>query len=84
MGVSPSGQFRVIEETKPKRRAVSGEGLRWDLAGAALSVAGIILLALSLFTKLSPVILVIVCALIGITARAISRAKKMQGGEGKS
>lgn len=45
MGVSPSGQFRVIEETKPKRRAVSGEGIRWDLAVAALIVAGLLFLA---------------------------------------
>lgn len=33
-------------------------------------------LAVSLFTRISPVLLVIVCALIGITARAVSRAKK--------
>ena len=33
-------------------------------------------LAVSLFTKISPVLMVIVCALIGVTARAVSRAKK--------
>ena len=40
-------------------------------------------LSLSLFTKVSPVMLVIACALIGITARAIRRAKTAgKGGEG--
>ena len=38
------------------------------------------ILALSLFTKISPVLLVIACAMIGITARAVTRAKKTEGG----
>ncbi len=38
-------------------------------------------LALSLFTKVSPVLLVISCALIGIIARAVQRARKSGKGE---
>ena len=41
-------------------------------------------LALSLFTKISPVLLVIVCAVIGIISQSVRRAAKAdQGGDGK-
>ena len=42
MGMSPSGRFEVIEETKPKKRLVSGEGVRWDAAIAILVIAGLL------------------------------------------
>lgn len=43
--ISPSGQFRVIEEKKPKTPFLSGEGIRWDAAMALLVLAGVILTA---------------------------------------
>lgn len=48
-----------------------------DLLGVILCFA---MLALSLFTDVSPILLVILCALIGVVARAVTRARK--NGEG--
>ena len=44
-----------------------------DILGLVICLAA---LCVSLFTKISPVLLVIVCAVTGIVARALSRAKK--------
>lgn len=41
--VSPSGRIPVIEDTKPKQRLISADGIRWDLALAVLILAGILL-----------------------------------------
>ena len=41
MGISPSGRFQVIEEARPKRKAVSRDGIRWDVAW--IIVAAIVL-----------------------------------------
>ncbi len=42
MGISPSGRFRVIEESKPKQKLFSRDGIRWDAAWISL-VAAIVL-----------------------------------------
>ena len=42
-GMSPSNRIPVIEETRPKRRLVSSEGIRWDAAITALVVIGVLL-----------------------------------------
>ena len=42
MGISPSGRFQVIEESKPKLRILSRDGIRWDAAVLALVLAGIL------------------------------------------
>ena len=49
-----------------------------DKPGLAICLAA---LAVSLFTKVSPVLLVIVCALLGIGVRAVSRRKNEEGAE---
>ncbi len=53
----------VIEETRPKRRAVSSEGIRWDIALTALIIAGILLV----------IILVADLAGIGMSSRSITK-----------
>lgn len=49
MGMSPSGRFQVIEQAKPKRKAFSREGIRWDAAwlllGAVIALCVVILFA---------------------------------------
>ena len=40
-------------------------------------------LAISLFTKISPVLVVIACAVVGIVARSVQRARKAGEGAGK-
>lgn len=47
-----------------------------DWLGIVICIA---VLALSLFTKFSPVLIVIVCAIVGITAQSIRRAGKGAG-----
>ena len=42
-GLSASNRIPVIEETKPKRRLISSEGIRWDAAITALVIIGILL-----------------------------------------
>lgn len=39
-----SSRIPVVEETKPKQRLVSSDGVRWDLAIAALIIIGALLL----------------------------------------
>ena len=48
MGMSPSGQFRVIEETKPKRKIFSRDGIRWDAAWIILAAVTLIFIAVLL------------------------------------
>ena len=48
VGISPSGRFQVIEEALPKKRLISKEGIRWDLARVLLIVLAGILLAVLL------------------------------------
>ncbi len=43
MGISPSGRFRVIEEQRDRRRAVSREGIRADWARALIWVLAAVL-----------------------------------------
>lgn len=47
-GMTPSGRIPVIEETKPKRKLFSAEGVRWDAALAVLIAVGVILSAVLL------------------------------------
>ncbi len=51
-----------------------------DLLGIVICFA---MLGLSLFTGISPILLVIVCALIGIVAQSIRRARSIEGGDAK-
>lgn len=63
VGMSPSGRFRVIEESKPKKRIVSREGIRWNAAIALLVILGV----------LFAVILVADLAGIGKSGRTIGK-----------
>ncbi len=45
-GMTASGRIPAIEETKPKQRVVSAEGIRWDAAVTALVLIGVLLLIL--------------------------------------
>ncbi len=63
MTMSPSGRFRVIEEAKPKQKAFSREGIRWDAAWAV--IAAVIVLCVA--------ILLTDTAGMGISKRSISR-----------
>lgn len=45
MGISPSGQFKVIEERRPKAPLLSRDGIRWDAALAVLVILGVVLAA---------------------------------------
>ena len=63
MTMSPSGRFRVIEEAKPKQKAFSREGIRWDAAWAV--IAAVIVLCVA--------ILLTDTAGMGISTRSISR-----------
>ena len=45
-GMTASGRIPAIEETKPKQRIVSAEGIRWDAAVTALVLIGVLLLIL--------------------------------------
>ena len=42
-GMTDSGRIPAIEEPKPRQRLVSGEGIRWDAALAALILVAILL-----------------------------------------
>ena len=63
MGMSPSGQFRVVEEAKPRQKAFSKEGIRWDAAWMTI-IAAIILCIIVLLADFAG---------MGIGARSISR-----------
>ncbi len=45
-GLTASKRIPVIEETKPKRKLVSSDGIRWDAAVVVLIIIGVLLLAL--------------------------------------
>ena len=62
-GLSASNRIPVIEETKPRQRLISSEGIRWDAALAALIVIGVILAA----------ILVADLASVGMGSRTIQK-----------
>ena len=51
-GMTASGRIPAIEETKPRQSLVSGEGIRWDAALAALILVGV-LLGIILLTDLA-------------------------------
>ena len=42
--LTASGRIPVIEETRPRQRMISTDGIRWDLAIAALVVVGVLLM----------------------------------------
>ncbi len=45
--VSPSGRFRVIEETQPRAGLFTGDGIRWDVAwGLLAGIAALLVLVL--------------------------------------
>ncbi len=44
--LTASNRIPVIEETKPKQRMISSEGIRWDAAIAALVIVGVLLVIL--------------------------------------
>ena len=43
-GLSASNRIPVIEETKPRQRLISSEGIRWSAAVTALIIVGVLLL----------------------------------------
>ncbi len=45
-GLTESKRIPVIEETKPRQRLISSEGIRWDAAIAALIIIGVLLTVL--------------------------------------
>ena len=45
-GLTASGRVPVIEETKPRQRLLSSDGIRWDAAVVMLIIIGVLLLAL--------------------------------------
>ena len=62
-GMSASSRIPVIEETIPRKRLISSEGIRWDAAVAVLIIIGILM----------TVLLVSDLAGIGAGGRAISK-----------
>ena len=44
-GISASNRIPVIEETKPRQRLISSEGIRWSAAVTALIIVGVLLMA---------------------------------------
>ena len=63
MSISPSGRFRVVEEVRPKQRAFSRDGIRWDAAWIVLT-AVILLCAAILLADVAG---------MGLGSRAIGR-----------
>ena len=45
-GLTANNRIPVIEETKPRQRLISSEGIRWDAAITALIIIGLLLLVL--------------------------------------
>jgi len=45
-GLTASKRIPVIEETKPRQRVISSEGIRWDVAITALIIIGVLLTVL--------------------------------------
>ena len=62
-GLTASKRIPVIEETKPKQRLISSEGIRWDAAIAALIIIGVLL----------TILLTADLACIGTTGRTITK-----------
>lgn len=44
-GLSASNRIPAIEETKPRQRLISSEGIRWSAAVTALIIVGVLLMA---------------------------------------
>ena len=44
-GLSASNRIPVVEETKPRQRLISSEGIRWSTAVTALIIVGVLLMA---------------------------------------
>ena len=63
MGMSPSGRFRVIEESRKQEPLVTREGLQWRL-GQGILVAAAVILALILLADM---------VMIGSSSRTIGR-----------
>lgn len=63
MGMSPSGRFQVIEESRKREPLVTREGLQWHLGWGVLVTVAILLIAVLLFDLVS----------IGSSARTIDR-----------
>jgi len=75
LGISPSGRFQVIEENKPRKRIISGEGIRWNVAVTVLVILGLVLT------------LILVCDLAGIgqSGRVIGKlASKIENIENRN
>lgn len=75
LGISPSGRFQVIEESKPRKRIISGEGIRWNVAVTVLVILGLVLT------------LILVCDLAGIgqSGRVIGKlASKIESIENRN
>ena len=62
-GLTASKRIPVIEETKPKRKLVSSDGIRWDAAIAVLIIIGVLM----------AVLLTVDLASIGTGGRAITK-----------
>ena len=63
MGISPSGRFQVVEEARPKQKAFSREGIRWDAAWIAI-IAVIVLCGAVLLSDVAG---------MGLSSRSIRR-----------
>ena len=48
MGISPSGRFQVVECAKPKKAAISSDGIRWNVAWIAIAALTVICLGILL------------------------------------
>ncbi len=75
LGMSPSGRFQVIEESKPRKRIISGEGIRWNIAVTVLVILGLVLT------------MILVCDLAGIgqSGRVIGKlASKIENIENRN
>ena len=62
-GLTASNRIPVIEETKPKKRLISSEGIRWDAAITALIIIGVLL----------AILLVVDVASIGAGGRVVTK-----------
>ena len=63
LNISSSGRNPVIRERQPRKRIVSGEGIRWDAALAALILIGILFAG----------VLLADLAVIGASARTVNK-----------
>ncbi len=47
-GVSPSGRFQVVEEPRKRKKIISPEGIRWDVARVIFLVLGAVMVVVML------------------------------------